>query len=102
MTDDELLHEFVRVETNADEGVEIRVKVILWPAPHSPSSRWMVWRRLSTQPSAAGLVALKRELLRDERYFGSCRECSRRLPQGWMHSRRLCQRCATERHGVVY
>jgi hypothetical protein len=102
MTEDELRHEFVRLEEGADGDLQVLVKVIDWPQTHTPSADWVVWKGVPAPAAGSDRESLAREALRDERYFGICKECGERNPRRWMHSAGLCQRCAGENHGVVY
>ena len=100
MTDDELLEDFLRVESTSD-GIVISVKVISWDGPHTPVSTWKEVCSLPTTATTATVQDLVRQLLTDERFFRVCPECSRRNPIGWMMEL-FCQSCGERNHGIVF
>jgi hypothetical protein len=101
MNDAELVAEFMRVERLPDE-TSILVRVVRWQTPAIPLSSWMVGARLPLSSTAAAIDRAALRLLEDDRFFGRCAECDRRVPLGWMHETGLCQHCAEINHGVVY
>lgn len=102
MDDEALCRDFVRIHRVSHEQTDVLVRVIDWPVPHEPVSSWETWKSMDGQPSRADLDSAFAEILSDARYFGTCAECGERNPKGWMHSKKLCQRCAERNHGIVY
>jgi hypothetical protein len=102
MHEDELREEFVRLEERPDGRCDVLIQVIHWPHPHTPSAEWVLWKRLHEPGSGTEREVIARQALKDERFFGTCKECGERNPKGWMHSASLCQGCAQGNHGVVY
>ncbi len=101
MNDAELREQFIRVEPS-ERGARILVCTIDWDDPHTPVSTWVEGRIMARDTPAADLDRAIDELLAHRRYFRVCEECGERNPDGWMHTDRICQRCAETNHGVVH
>lgn len=101
MEDEDLIREFVKVESRPDSTV-ISVCAISWPSPGEPHSTWVEARRLSVAATASEVQSALARLLADRKYFRRCRYCGERTPLGCMHDRDVCQGCATKHFGVIY
>jgi len=99
--DSELIAEFFRTERVEGE-TRILVRMISWRGPHTPTSTWVPGTTLSGGATDTGVDEAIRTLLRNSRFFRTCRECRKRKPVGWMDDDHICQACATRNHGVVY
>lgn len=100
MTEEELSREFVRFKKGTNGQVDVQVRVISWPQPHTPSVEWVLWRTIDkAEDLDRKLIA--QEVVVDERFFGTCKECKKRNPQGWMQGDNLCQGCDRGEHGIV-
>ena len=102
MNDADLIADFIRTVPAADCGTVVEVCVISWPHPHEPKSTWSVAAELPPGALQEEVDQAVAKVLRDRKYFAVCRECGGRKPVGWMHGGGICQRCAEEKHGVVY
>ena len=95
--DEEVIQEFIRVK-RLKEGIKIGAKVIKWPSPSWPVSRWTIVSHLPLEASKEQLDTEIRSVLNDSRFFGVCGTCRERNPNGWMHDNTVCQGCS----GAVY
>ena len=101
MNNKKLAAEFTRV-VETPNGPCLECLTISWPHPNEPSSCWKRVNTLPTGSSAEVIGAARRLLLEDPQFFGVCKMCRERQPEGWMDSERVCQSCAEGRLGVVY
>ena len=101
MDDRDLVDEFVRIERTPDR-VRIRFRELSWRRVDRPRSRWVDARVLPATATEDEARAAATALLQDEEYFRVCRACRQRNAIGRMHDDRICQRCATDHHDVVY
>lgn len=101
MTDDELKCKFIRV-TREPGKTQIDACVIEWPEPHTPTHHWTSATELTPSASEQDIATAIDAVLRDKRFFRVCKRCGVRNPDGWMHSRTICQSCAERHLGVVY
>lgn len=101
MTDDELIEDFTRIEDRGGVAV-LQVLVITWLNPGHPQTSWHSLLTLDDPTDSSAILAARRKVLEDRRYFAVCQECSERNPTGWMHDRKICQGCAQRNHRVVY
>jgi len=83
MTNKELVEEFTNTRATP-EGIAILVRTIKWPHPHTPRCRWQRVVSLSADADEAAVLATRKAVLRDARFFRVCRECRGRKPVGWM------------------
>lgn len=100
MTDEQLLREFVKVEST-DDAIVISIMQISWDGPHTPVSKWKKVRSLPATATEATIQHSLRQILEDQRYFRICPECSQRNPNGWMMAE-YCQSCGERNHGIVF
>ena len=101
MTDSDLRKRFIRQKA-VGRSVHVLVCVISWNGPSTPISRWKVAAKINAAGSGDKLDSAITHILRDEQYFGVCKECGERNPCGWMHGLEICQSCAEANHGVVH
>ena len=98
---EDLIRDFIRQE-RVGNSIRLSVCQILWKGSHEPRSHWRQVMTLPAETDAAAMIKAIDAILHDGRYFGVCKECNERLPAGWMLSNRLCHRCASTNHGVVF
>lgn len=100
MDDAELINEFIRQEVVGD-AIHLLVCQIIWDISHTPRRKWKIAARIPRHHPRERLEAAIAQILHNRRYFGLCKECDARQPQGWMLTGDLCQECASTKHGVV-
>jgi len=100
MTDEELMEEFINVETT-DDAITFFIKEISWAGPCTPVTRWTNARVLLGNTTSTKIQNAKQQLIEDERFFRICPECAQRQPNGWMMEE-YCQGCGAENHGIVF
>lgn len=101
MNDSEFRKEFILVE-KTKLGVQILVCKIEWNGPHTPTSKWMVAKKLPKGATEVTIESAIVSILGDSRFFQVCAECDERNPVDLMHDERICQGCAEANHGAVY
>ncbi len=80
MTDEELIEEFLRVDTLPDQ-IQILCTEISWEG-HTPVSRWTPAKKLSPSANPEAVEAALRSVLTDRRFFRVCTRCKERQPRG--------------------
>jgi hypothetical protein len=73
MASEELIEEYIKVETDTD--ITISALVIHWEGTHLPVSHWELVHVL---PLGASQIAINKciaEVLEDDRYFKTCQKC---------------------------
>lgn len=101
MDDHELVQRFIKVEPEAGI-INVLVCKIGWSGSYTPVSTWELAVRLKADVPSADIDVQIHKALNNEQYFQVCKECGKRNPCGWMHSKSVCQSCAERNHGVVY
>lgn len=106
----------IQLEVGADEGIvvlvtaealELRLPTVEWtcgaygPAPASRLWKRVTWSKIERgQADLAQLLAAAQAARTAE--FRTCKYCSRQVPPEHMHSRTVCQSCASTHEGIVY
>ena len=85
-----------------DSSIEIRVAQVIWTEPHTPMTEWKLVKTLDQDVSDDEVCQAEEELLNDIKYFQTCKRCNELNPDGWMHSKDMCQSCAEKHLGIVY
>jgi len=93
--------EFIDVR-RTEEGVVVLVGEVQWDGPHSPRTHWVRFRELPSDARREDVAAAVAAAIDDDRFFGTCARCAKRMPAGWMHSTTICQSCAERQLGVVH
>lgn len=101
MNDKELIQEFITTIRNND-FTEIIVKEIYWPNPHTPESKLTIAKTLMGNLTKAEIDEEIVKIINNKKYFGQCKMCDERNPNGWMHDDKICQSCSEEHLGVTY
>ena len=101
MADEELIADFMRVRTLANDVV-LEVAVVQWPEPHEPVLVWKMFRRWKKTPTPERLATARQKVLSLRRFFRVCHICGERNNVGRMHDHEICQICAEGHLGVVY
>ena len=101
MNSQEILSLFVRTSKTKCSTV-VEVAQIEWEGPHTPITKWSMYKELSHDVTESDLIRTKNTLLKDSKYFLTCDVCNRLNPRGWMHNDTMCDSCAETELGIVH
>lgn len=93
----EVLKDYVRINKE-DNTIKIEVLSIHWDGPHTPISNWTLYKEL---PLDCKLNIEINAVLRSK-HFGYCESCNSYNAVGHMHTKKMCQCCASQHLGLVY
>jgi hypothetical protein len=98
--DRELAERYLRLAEN-DGGVDLEVGIVEWNGAHTPYVEWKAVEHFAAMPSAEEFEKAKRRVLRNRRYFRTCKFCKQRCNAGHMNSN-VCHSCAEKHLGVIH
>jgi hypothetical protein len=73
---------------------------LIWPGPHTPVERWVLCREYTPAIDENQVQKEMEILLADEKYFGNCDCCGKKMIQGNMCDA-ICHACM-EKHDVIF
>ena len=101
MTRKELEKEFIEVQ-HQDGVIQIYVKTIHWPEPHTPATYLEKVKTLRPNKTKRQLERSINSVLKNTKYFRTCDVCKELNPSGWTESTVLCSSCAETVYGIVH
>jgi len=100
MLDEELRADFIEIK-RIGRITNVYIRVISWPVPWEPVSRWTLYKSIDSEVSDPLLDSIINEILTNPKYFKICLECNQKHPVGHMGAE-ICHTCQENNHGVVH
>jgi hypothetical protein len=85
-----------------DDPIEIYVIDIDWWSTSQPYWTLTKAKSLPKDSDADAISKAADKVLKNEKYFAVCSECSAYIPAGYMHSDTYCMGCAQLKYNIIY